>query len=100
MFENSTMRAAPASAVAVLERGRKAAEARRTAHRCAGCGTPKPTDARGWVAAYVVRNFRVLCPACSRRDRPLSRHTRAVNETRWRRLEDAEREMAAIARRR
>jgi hypothetical protein len=85
---------------AIAAKGRLAQEFLSRATRCDGCRTPKPISARGWASTSGARTFRVLCPGCRRRDRPLSSRTRALNEARWRRLDDAERALAGVTRRR
>lgn len=82
---------------AVAEKGRLAQEFLRRATHCDRCKRAKPSNMRGWGASSGMRTFRVLCDVCSRR-RPASLSTRQQHQTaaQWRRLEQAEQELAAV----
>jgi hypothetical protein len=96
MVENA-MRGGLGSAHAVAERGRAAIECLRRATHCSSCKKAKSSHMRGWGASSGMRTFRVLCERCSsQRPAPLSPLAQQQNAAQWRRLEEAERELAAM----
>jgi hypothetical protein len=96
MSENA-MRGQTESTRAVAERGRAALELLRRATHCEGCKKAKPSHMRGWGASSGIgmRTYHVLCEVCSRRRPTLSPRPQQM-AAQLRRLDDAERELAAM----
>ena len=87
------------TATAVWKRGQVALECLERATNCTRCHAWKPVEARGWAAATSTyfRGVHVLCPTCRRRRTPaLSKRDQEQAAARWRRLDEAERELAAV----